>query len=276
MAELLREKMVGKKTFLLLSWTHYILQHSVSYPRGTDTYTVYQLPNVDNIFRFLIAIAFYPSSLLSVAVFPSWHHKCPTSQHILQPFHRFTYVKAQSPTILLLHLHHSSFSNPSFASPMSQALQLCHLASRPCISGRWDMNRAELILQPFRQFPYVTARSPTLPLLYLCQSSFSNPSVASPTSQLILQPFFCFSYVTGSSVKSSGEPPMYFRTLKYEQSRAHSPTFSSLPLHHSSFSNPSIALPTSKLILQPFCCFTYITVHSPTLLSLLLRHKLFT
>ena len=34
--------------------------------------------------------------------------------------------------------------------------------------------------------------------------------------------------------------------------------------------------PTSQLILQPFRCFTYVTVHSPTLLSLLLRHKLFT
>ena len=39
-------------------------------------------------------------------------------------------------------------------------------------------------------------------------SSFSNPSVASPTSQLILQTFFRFSYVTGSSLTSPGEPPM--------------------------------------------------------------------
>ena len=44
---------------------------------------------------------------------------------------------------------------------------------------------------------------------------------------------------------------------------------------HSSFSNPSVALPTSQLILQPFHCFTYVIAHSPTLLSLLLRHKLF-
>ena len=50
----------------------------------------------------------------------------------------------------------------------------------------------------------------------------------------------------------------------------------SLHLCHSSFSNPSVALPTSQLILQPFCCFTYITTHSPTLLSLFLRHRLFT
>ena len=35
-----------------------------------------------------------------------------------------------------------------------------------------------------------TAHSPTLPSLYLRHSSFSNPSVASPTSQLILLPSF--------------------------------------------------------------------------------------
>ena len=55
----------------------------------------------------------------------------PRSQLILQPFHRFTYVTAHSPTLPLLHLRHSSFSNPSFASSTSQAL---HLASRPCIT----------------------------------------------------------------------------------------------------------------------------------------------
>ena len=59
-------------------------------------------------------------------------------------------------------------------------------------------------------------------------------------------------------------------------SRAHSPTFPSFHLCHSSFSNPFFALPTSQLILQPFCCFTYVTAHSRTLLSLLLRHRLFT
>ena len=58
-------------------------------------------------------------------------------------------------------------------------------------------------------------------------------------------------------------------------SSAHSATFPSLHLSHSSFSNPSVALPTSQLILQPFRRFTYVTVHSPALLSLLLRHKLF-
>ena len=55
----------------------------------------------------------------------------PASQLIPQPFRRFTYVKAHSPTFPLIHLRHSSFSNPFFASPTSQALHLRHLANRP-------------------------------------------------------------------------------------------------------------------------------------------------
>ena len=70
---------------------------------------------------------------------------------------------------------------------------------------------------------------------------------------------------------------------------AHSPTLPSLYLRHNSFSIPSVASPTSQLILQTFRPFTYvtthsptlpsfiyITAHSPTLLSLLLRHRLIT
>ena len=62
-----------------------------------------------------------------------------------------------------------------------------------------------------------------------------------------------------------------------------------LYLRHSSFSNPSVASPTSQIILKsfrrfnyvtdhllPFRCFTCVTVYSPTLLSLLLRHKILT
>ena len=109
----------------------------------------------------------------------------------------------------------------------------------------------ELILQPFRHFTYVTTHSQTLPSLYLRHSSFSNPSVASPTSQICIQ---CY----------------------IQWSRAHSPIFPSLHLRHNSFSDPSVALPTSQLILQPFRCFTYVIAHSPTFLSLLLRHRLFT
>ena len=57
----------------------------------------------------------------------------PTSQLILQPSRRFTYVTPHSPTLPSVYLRHSSFSNPSFASLMSQALHLRHLASRPCL-----------------------------------------------------------------------------------------------------------------------------------------------
>ena len=53
------------------------------------------------------------------------------SQLILQPFPCFTYVTTHYPTFLLLHLCHSSFSNPSFASPVSQDFHLRYLASRP-------------------------------------------------------------------------------------------------------------------------------------------------
>ena len=43
-----------------------------------------------------------------------------------------------------------------------------------------------------------------------------------------------------------------------------SPTLTSLQLRHSSFSNPSTALPTSQLILEPLRCFTYVIGTSPT------------
>ena len=58
---------------------------------------------------------------------------------------------------------------------------------------------------------------------------------------LILLPFHHFTYIT-----------------------AHSPTLLSLYLCHSSFSKPSVALPTSQLILQPFFRFSYSTCFSLT------------
>ena len=87
-----------------------------------------------------------------------------------------------------------SFSNLSVTSPTSQ-----------------------LILQPFHPFTYITAHSPTLPLLHLRHSSFSNPSNVLPTTQLILQPFFRFSYVTGSSLTLPREPPMPVWTRRSEK-----------------------------------------------------------
>ena len=95
---------------------------------------------------------------------------------------------------------------------------------------------SQLNLQPFRRFTYVAAHSPTLPLLHLRHSSFSNPSVASPTSQFILQPFRRFTYVTA-----------HFRTLPLLHLRhSSSPTVPCLHLRHSSFSNSSFVSPTSQ------------------------------
>ena len=84
-------------------------------------------------------------------------------------------------------------------------------------------------------------------------TSFSNPYIASPTSQLILQSFCCFTYVT-----------------------AHSTDLALLHLRHSSFSNTCAASPTPQLILQPFHRFTYVTGNSTTLPLLHLRHRHFT
>ena len=81
----------------------------------------------------------------------------PTSQLILQPFRRFTYITAYSPNLLLLH------------------------------------QTSQFILQPFCRLSYVTSSSLNSPGELF---SFSNLPVTSPTSQLILQPFRCFTYVT--------------------------------------------------------------------------------
>ena len=73
-------------------------------------------------------------------------------------------------------------------------------------------------------------------------------------------------------------------------SSAHFPSFPSLHQRHSSFSKPSIGLPTSQLcsfskpsvtsptsqlILQTFRRFTYLTAHSPILPLRHIRHRSF-
>ena len=68
-------------------------------------------------------------------------------------------------------------------------LELCSFSKLSVTS-----HTSQLILQPFRRFTYVTTHSPTLPLLHLRQSSFSNPSLSSLTSQ---------------ALHSLGEPPMF-------------------------------------------------------------------
>ena len=88
------------------------------------------------------------------------------------------------------------------------------------------------------------AHSPSFPSLHLRHSSFSNLSVALPTSQLIHQPFHCFTYVTVHSPALLILQP--FRHFTYVT--AHSPALPSLHLRHSSFSNPSFASPTSHAL----------------------------
>ena len=141
---------------------------------------------------------------------------------------------AHSPIFLSLHLHHSSFSNPSTALPTSQ------LILNPSIVSP----TSQFILQPFFRFSYVTssslnwAHSPTLPSLHLCNSSFYNPSVASPSSQLTPQPF--------CSSPTSQLTPQPFCCFTYIT--VHSPTLLLFHLCHSSFSNPYFASPTSQAL----------------------------
>ena len=116
-----------------------------------------------------------------------------------------------------------SFSKLSVTSPTSQFI---------------------LILQAFRHFTYVTSHSPTLPSLYLHHNSFSNPSVASPTSQLILQPYFRFSYVTGFSPTSPGEPSM-----------VPSGEIGTFPTYF------------SLVLAQPFLSFPYVCIKTPFLIT---------
>ena len=78
-------------------------------------------------------------------------------------------------------------------------------------------------------------------------ASFSNPCIASPTSQLILQPFRRFTYSTSQLILQP------FRCFTYVIGTS----------------------PTSQLILQPFRRSSYITAHSTTLPPLHLRHSSF-
>ena len=121
-----------------------------------------------------------------------------------QPFSRFIYVTANSTTIPSLHLRHSSLSNHSVASPTSQLIlqPLCRFTyvTVPFPTPSVASHMSQLILQSPCHFTYITAHSPILLSLHLHHSSFSNPSFALPTSQLILQHFLCFTYITAHSL----------------------------------------------------------------------------
>ena len=97
-----------------------------------------------------------------------------------------------------------------------------------------------------------------------------GPILFLPFLLLYPYPFFCKVFVTTELILQA------FSHFTYVTAHSDSPSFPSLHLHHSSFSNHSLALPTSQLVLQIFRCFTYVTAHSPTLLSPLLRHRIFT
>ena len=114
----------------------------------------------------------------------------PTSQLFLQPFRRFTYVKAHSPTLSLLHLRHSSFSNLPFASPTSQALHLIHMASRQrfvSILGYNSRTTRPISVQ-------LSAISSILPLLDFKQQKiyFSVVNILPQAKYLKLNDFFPF------------------------------------------------------------------------------------
>ena len=97
-----------------------------------------------------------------------------------------------------------------------------------------------------------SAHSPTFPSLQLRHNSFSNPSVALPTSQLIFQPFRRFTYVTDHSTTL---PLLHLCHSSFSNS-------SVALLRHISFSKPSVASPTSQFTLQPFFPFSYFTSSS--------------
>ena len=121
----------------------------------------------------------------------------PTSQLILQLFPCFTYITTHSPSLLLLYLRHSSFSNPSIASPTD-------VQARESPRG---MRCSGTILRIITSHTWVHAFS----LADSIVSTFLSRLFSwldHSTSQFILQPFFCFSYVTSSSLNSPGEPHM--------------------------------------------------------------------
>ena len=89
-----------------------------------------------------------------------------TSQLILQPFRRVTYVIAHSTTLPLHHVRHRHFTYVTWWAAHVLNFYSCGLRLR-------------------RRFTCVTAHSPTLPSRNLRRSSFYNPSIASSTAQAL-------------------------------------------------------------------------------------------
>ena len=212
----------------------------------------------------------------------------PSSQLTLQTFRRFIYVTAHSPTLQLLHLRHSSFSNSSFAFPTSQVLHLIHLVSRLCSGPEFESrcrqgNNCGGQCRDFVGFfsgffrlpifipPTFSTFNPPPHFIFLFihfTSSFASFMVRKNTEYLKLMytlfemlflinemrwEYNCRFECSRRHWKSKAIRSSFF------MSTAHSLTFPSLILRHNSFSNPSVASPTSQFILQPFFRFSYVT-----------------
>ena len=113
-----------------------------------------------------------------------------------------------------------------------------------------------------------SAHSPSFQSLHLRHSSFwfSKLSVTSPTSQLIqsLENELC-SFSKLSVTSPTSQLILILQAFRhFTYVTAHSPTLLSLYLRPNSFSNPSVASPTSQLIPQPFFRFSYVTSSSLT------------
>ena len=112
----------------------------------------------------------------------------PTSQLILRHFRCFTYMTVHSTTLLQLLLGHRVFTYVTWRAALAVLSGLIfnirHMFWSNLLSKFSDNSpKLQLILEPFNRLTYVTADSPTFPLLHLRDSSFSNHSLAYPKSQ---------------------------------------------------------------------------------------------
>ena len=145
----------------------------------------------------------------------------------------------------------SSFSKLSVTSPTSQ-----------------------LILQSFRRITYVIAHSPTLPLLHLRIYIFQVFLGRVNIQQIIDARNEWVWMIMMAKWYSGTWGPKASRHLSYRWGKTPKKP------HPGNLSRPGIepgpaALQARMLPLAPQR-FTYVTIHSPTHLSLLLRHKFFT
>ena len=127
-----------------------------------------------------------------------------------------------------------------------------------CLWHRWSdvaSPKSQFILQPFRRFTYIITSLLLLLLLCVCFN-------ANPLHYYALQaPRKADKWRWVGSIFESRTAWAYHITcgtsvcIVFSRKYSSFSSFPSLHLRHSSFSNPSVALPTSQLILQPFSRF---------------------